>query len=287
MISTSLLLFLNRFFPKPVHPFNLAASGGKSYGEWQYEKGAETLAYFVRVQSMEEILQGRDILDVGCGAGGKALFYAKAGARRVVGIDTVPSYAREANILAEKLGLSDKAVFLTADAVNTPFRDRSFDRIIANDFIEHIAGPKAWLREACRILRPGGRLYVNFPPYWHPFGAHLTDVIGIPWVHCFCSEKTLVEAYRHLVAGSPDAGHRLSLKIGRNDQNAECFTYINKMTIKRFKSIAKNAPLQLKHFFTVPLREVLSPLSHLLPEYFTRMVVAIWESPLDEEQNAS
>ena len=46
----------------------------------------------------------------------------------------------------------------------------------------------------------GGKLFVNFPPYNHPTGAHLSDVIGIPSVHVFFSDKTLIAAYKELVA---------------------------------------------------------------------------------------
>ena len=38
----------NKLFPKPVHPFNLQNAGGKSYAEWQYEKGAETIKFYVQ-----------------------------------------------------------------------------------------------------------------------------------------------------------------------------------------------------------------------------------------------
>ena len=40
-------------------------------------------------------LTGRDVLDLGCGAGGKSLYYASLGAKMVVGVDIVSDYENE------------------------------------------------------------------------------------------------------------------------------------------------------------------------------------------------
>ena len=148
-----------------------------------------------------------------------------------------------------------------------------------NDAMEHVANPEAVIDECLRVLIKGGRLFVNFPPINHPFGAHLSDLIYIPWVHLFFSEKTLVEAYKRLAKNVPDGEDRLSFRISKKEDGSEYFSYINHMSIKRFNRILKNkgiSPAYLRH---IPLRSFLKPIS-VLPFFkvlFVKMVVCVFE----------
>ena len=178
----NLLLRVNRLFKLPVHPFNLQNDGVKSYAMWQYEKGADTLAFFLEKYSLEDMFRDKTVLDIGCGAGGKTMFYASKGVKSIVGMDVVAHYREESEALADQLGYRNLFTFVCRDAADTGFPDNSFDTIIMNDAMEHVDKPEAVLAECARILKPGGRLFVNFPPYNHPFGAHLSDLIGMPWV---------------------------------------------------------------------------------------------------------
>ncbi|MBO8171629.1 MAG: class I SAM-dependent methyltransferase [Bacillaceae bacterium] len=278
-VATWMCKKLNRWFPRPVHPFNLANEGKKTYAEWQFERGEQTLQFYLRFTSKEDMFTGKEVLDIGCGAGGKTLYYATLNPRHVYGIDVVEHYREEATELARKKGLDKVSTFVTGDAANLSFPDDKFDTIIMNDAMEHVDDPIAVLNECHRVLKPGGRLYVNFPPYYHPYGAHLSDVIGIPWVHSFFSEKTLIQVYKDLVSSLPDGEKRIEFRIGRKDSGEEYFSYINKMTIKRFEQIKKSVPLRVRFEHHEPLRPFLSvparlPLSR---EYFVKMVVCIFE----------
>ncbi len=53
--------------------------------------------------------------------------------------------------------------FVQADAARLPFRDRSFDAVIANHSLEHIQGFEKALEEIGRVVRPDGSLYVAVP----------------------------------------------------------------------------------------------------------------------------
>lgn len=55
-----------------------------------------------------------------------------------------------------------------------PFRANHFDLIYCSSLIEHIANPLGMLREAWRVLRPGGHLFLSFPPFYSLFmiGGH-------------------------------------------------------------------------------------------------------------------
>ena len=63
-----MLLFLNKFFKRPAHPFNMQNDGTKTYAQWQYEKGANTIEFYTQKYTAEEMFKGKKVLDVGCGA---------------------------------------------------------------------------------------------------------------------------------------------------------------------------------------------------------------------------
>ncbi|UFJ39138.1 class I SAM-dependent methyltransferase [Brevibacillus humidisoli] len=278
-LASSLLLAINKLFPLPVHPFNLANDGKMTYTEWQFQKGDQTIQFFLPYHSQQQMFAGKTVLDIGCGGGGKTCYYATFGPQEIVGIDIVPHYAEEGNAFAREKGLADVARFLTADASAMPFDDNSFDTIIMNDAMEHVDNPEATLEECFRVLKPGGHLYINFPPYFHPYGAHLSDAIGIPWVHSLFSEKTLIESYKRLVEPLPDGPERISFRISRKDQGEEYFSYINKMTIARFRRIQQGVAHPAVYEREVPLRPQLAALAKLpgLREYFVKMVVCVYQ----------
>jgi len=278
-MMTKFLLALNRLFPLPVHPFNLQNEGKESYAMWQYERGGNTIAFYTERYTTDEMFADKTVLDVGCGAGGKTMYYASQGVKKIVGMDIVAHYKEEAEALAEQLGYADRFTFVVGDAANTGFPDNSFDTIIMNDAMEHVDRPDLVLAEVRRVLKPGGRLYVNFPPYYHPFGAHLSDLIAIPWVHMFFSEDTLVAAYKELCKTVPDGDDRINFRISTNAQGKEYFSYINHMTIKRFDGLRANAGMKQAYYREVPLRGFLAPLAKLplLKECFVKMVVCVFE----------
>ncbi|MCR4435035.1 MAG: class I SAM-dependent methyltransferase [Clostridiales bacterium] len=270
---------INSMVPKPTHPFNLAAGGCSSYSEWQFGRGYLALEHYKRMADERQMLEGKTVLDIGCGAGGKTVYYATFNPRHIYGIDLSEGLIAEASEFAEKKGLQNKVTFKIEDASRLSFEDNFFDSIIMNDAVEHLDDPVAVLNECYRVLKQGGRLYTNFPPYYHPYGAHLSDVIGIPWVHMFFSEKTLIRVYKDLVSGLPDAQMRIDYRIGTAADGKEYFTHINKMTIRRFESIKRTLPFKTSYYYHVPLRGFLSLPSKipLLREVFVKMVVCIFE----------
>ncbi|MCC6155664.1 MAG: methyltransferase domain-containing protein, partial [Candidatus Hydrogenedentes bacterium] len=60
-----------------------------------------------------------------------------------------------------------RANCLAADSTNLPFRDASFDVVIASHIIEHLDSPEILLRECLRVLRSGGVLRVSCPSQSH------------------------------------------------------------------------------------------------------------------------
>jgi SAM-dependent methyltransferase len=67
-----------------------------------------------------------------------------------------------------------KNVDIVADIVKTPLDPESADHVILDSVIEHVPDPVAVIREAQRILKPGGRIFINCPflmPY-HGYPGH-------------------------------------------------------------------------------------------------------------------
>ena len=278
-VGAKILLQLNKLFPLPVHPFNLANDGKMSYTEWQFVKGEQTIQFFLPFHSQEQMFRDKTVLDIGCGGGGKTCYYATFQPKQMIGIDILPHYAEEGNSFAREKGLADRVSFMTADAAAMPFEDNTFDTIIMNDAMEHVDKPEDTLAECFRVLKPGGYLYLNFPPYFHPYGAHLSDAIGIPWVHALFSQKAMIEAYKQLVAPLPDGEDRIRFRISQRPDGTEYFSYINRMTIARFRRIQQGVKHPVVYQREVPLRSIVAGLAKLpgLREYFVKMVVCVYQ----------
>ena len=272
-----LCVTVNKLFKLPVHPFNLHNEGKKTYAQWQYEKGIDTIKFYLKHNTVDEMFKDKFVLDIGCGAGGKTVFYASKGVKKITGIEILGKYREEAENLAKEYRLQDKFEFVQGDAANMPFENEIFDTIIMNDAMEHVDKPEMVLRECYRILKKDGKLYLNFPPYNHPYGAHLSDAIGIPWVHVFFSEKTLIKCYKELVKELPDGKERVDFRISKKEDGPEYFSYINKMSIKRANNILQNSNFELEYYSEEPLRNIFKYPARIpfFKEFLVKMVVCV------------
>ncbi len=276
MLSERIIRLLNPLFPKRPHPFNMQNAGEMTYAEWQFEKGDEVIRRYAPKYSAADLARGH-VLDMGCGAGGKSVYYLTAGAEHVTGVDMVPSYKEQAEVLAEKKGVSHRFSFLIGDAGALPLPDNSFDTVIMNDFFEHASSPEAVLTEAWRLTKAGGHIFINFPPYGHPFGAHLSDAIAIPWVHMFFSEKAMITAYKKLVTPLPDGEERIAFRFSVDENGKETMSYINKMSIKRFLKILKARVITPEYLSYQPMARLVKPLTRVggVREVMTKHVVCV------------
>jgi ubiquinone/menaquinone biosynthesis C-methylase UbiE len=141
---------------------------------------------------------GQRVLDVGCGPGTiTADLAARVAPGTVIGIDRSDEVIETATSSHAAPGLE----FRSADLMELPFDDDSFDVVHAHQVLQHVPDPVGALVEMRRVCRPGGVVAVRDSDYasfaWAP-----ADLLLDRWL----------EGYRHLArrnGGEPDAGRHL------------------------------------------------------------------------------
>jgi len=108
-------------------------------------------------------LEGKRILDIGCGVGA---FVRRLGefSGEVYGTDV----DRESVIR----GVEEVPNLALAVGERMPFRDGTFDVILLHEVLEHVDDDVETLREARRLLAPGGRVVIFCPNRLYPFETH-------------------------------------------------------------------------------------------------------------------
>lgn len=145
----------------PGYYFKAMISGGPIQRFWHREK-------FQKVA--ESIRDGEDVLDIGCGPGSFLHILANQYPNvKAVGTDLASGqidFARE-NIASQFQGERVQFVTLESGLRPLPFADGSFDKVTCIEVIEHIHPMLGnhLMREAARVLKPGGKLIVTTPNY--------------------------------------------------------------------------------------------------------------------------
>jgi uncharacterized protein (TIRG00374 family) len=114
-----------------------------------------------RTGTLRDLLDAQDnetILDIGCGSGVqlRALDIAHPG--RLIGMDI----NRSALLFAKSKNIKESE-FIIADAQYLPFKDRSINKIICAEIIEHLHEPEKMIHESQRVLDHGGRIAISTP----------------------------------------------------------------------------------------------------------------------------
>lgn len=108
---------------------------------------------------------GERLLDIGCGVGAVLRVIAERWpGLHLAGVDAQPRQIETARRHLSGVGASP-ADLQVADARRLPWPDASFDHVYMMWFIEHLSDPAPVLKEALRVLRPGGTITINETDY--------------------------------------------------------------------------------------------------------------------------
>ncbi len=165
------------------------------------------------VEHALQLLAGRErgrALDIGTGPGQIVIKLARRLTRwKFVGVDRSPGMIAQAreNLAAAGGGLAGRVEFQMADGNLLPFPDQSFDLVLCNSVLHHLAEPEKLLCEMARLVSPGGaillrdlrrpgRLVLPLHVRWH--GRHYSGVMRQLYRDSVHSAYTVAELKRML-----------------------------------------------------------------------------------------
>jgi SAM-dependent methyltransferase len=123
------------------------AQEGISWGKWQLPESE------VR---MLPPLDGKDVVELGCGTAYFGAWLKRHGAGRVVGVDVTPAQLETARRMNDEFELGLE--FLEENAERTSLPDASFNLVFSEYGASIWCDPALWIPEAARLLRPKGEL---------------------------------------------------------------------------------------------------------------------------------
>lgn len=176
------------------------------------------------------LIQGKQILDFGCGAGYQTFGLAQRGAKFVLGLEIDQKAVKMARDLTGLYKLSDKVKF--SDVLDSSFYGR-FDMVISQNSFEHFNNPEHILNTMRLALKENGALFITFgSPWFSPHGSHAQFFIPLPYANLFFSEKAIMNIRAYF---RNDGAHRYEDVEGG----------LNKMTVVKFERILSSCGMRL------------------------------------------
>jgi SAM-dependent methyltransferase len=133
--------------------------------------------YLKNIETLNTLLplQGKKLLEIGSGYGVSLALMLQRFGVNATGVEPASQGFEEsfrcARAVLEANQLDPMRV-VDAAGESLPFDDASFDVVYSNNVLEHTSKPAQVLREAVRVLKPGGTLYVEVPNYLSYYEGH-------------------------------------------------------------------------------------------------------------------
>ena len=173
-------------------------------------------------------LDGKRVLEIGCGRGYVCRLLASQYNCSVVGID-IREYAEWDGPKTGFAGLDYRMVDLARE---NPFAAESFDVVISYAVWEHIVHPFTILKECCEILKPLGAIYMYANQHCSAIASHLYRDIFFPFPHLLF-DRDIIEEWL--------------LKKGISRSGIPWSYHVNKLTYAHYKEYFRILGLCIEH----------------------------------------
>ncbi len=226
--------------------------GYAEYWQWQFDSSP---AYFQKIFDMCDVVKHRAVLDIGCGIGGRTCFLATLEPDKVLGIDINEREIELAKALAlRKSGIEGTRQKICFDVVveGGTKHAGSFDVVVLIDCLEHARDPATLLSAAHAFLRPGGICYFATMGWYHHRGAHIGDILPMPFVQLFFSDRVMLDAIRRILSAPYyvpnlwDSDPPVARWMGVSDLCDRPGESLNKITVRGIKQIVNQSPFLKK-----------------------------------------
>lgn len=126
---------------------------------WGWTIKERIAQFYIETETTPNSIQGKTIVDAGCGNGQLTKALALQGAN-VIGVDVISTLSP----IVQSLKLQQEGIhnlcFIQADVSNIPLKDASCDIVISNGVLHHTPNTRNAFLNVARLLKPGGKLYV-------------------------------------------------------------------------------------------------------------------------------
>ena len=218
----------------------------RSQEEFDDELAGGFLKFFESVDGFEDVTAAT-VLDLGCGFGGRTLEFERRFKTHTIGLEINQRVSDIAHRFAESKG-AGKISFVTGLGNALPLTSNTVDLILCYDVMEHVQDPEGCLVECWRVLKPGGRCFLVFPPYFHPTGAHLEGYVSrTPWTHLLFPSSVLLSAIDEILLERGDGYRPQPLRPG------DRLYFLNGITIRSFRRMLERSQFKINSIELLPL----------------------------------
>ena len=159
------------------------------------------------VKHYTEKIPDANILDFGCGKGHITALLSKILEKRIEGVDLYESFGEGSKYNVETMGskwqnqvwdrlkkdYNVEYSYYDGNQVNVP--DGTYDDVVAYAVIEHVEDEVKFLKEAHRLLKKGGYLFIYRCPSVHSYTENLAKVLGLPHHPRLYTSKILTDLF--------------------------------------------------------------------------------------------